>query len=131
MTPDDLSEARKFIPKPQIGDEGEQLAPDNRALEEALQLGRGLPKRDLKKEAEERDYDRGQRFRDHFERLAIWGMYAVAATILIIGSVWLLHLVIAPTVRWLGKDDLSHLQSIITGSVLAGVIVEHFRKRLT
>jgi hypothetical protein len=96
--------------------------------EEAFSLGRGLSKRDLAKEADEAEHDRSERFRDHFEWLAIRGLYLGAFAIFAGGAVWFWH-VITPW-HFLDPDQLSHLQNLVTGGVLVSVGTSYMKKRL-
>lgn len=96
--------------------------------EEALSLGRGLSKRDLAKEADEAEHDRSERFRNHFERVAIGGLYIGAVALLAGASVWFWH-IITPW-HFLDPDQLSHLQNLVTGGVLVSVGTNYMKKRL-
>lgn len=96
--------------------------------EEALSLGRGLSKRDLAKEANEAEHDRSERFRNHFERIATWGLYLGAIAILAAAGVWFWH-IITPW-HFLEPDQLSHLQNLVTGGVLVSVGTNYMKKRL-
>jgi hypothetical protein len=101
------------------------------AQAEAAQLSEGLTKDELEKRAEVAEHGRTERFRDHFERLAIFALWVSAIAIALVGSVWLLHMVLPCRYRWLSTEDLSHIQSIVTTGLLVGVIGNHFRKRLS
>lgn len=96
--------------------------------EEAISLGRGLSKRDLAKEADEAEHDRSERFRDHFERVAVCGLYLGAIAILGAAGVWFWHIV----TPWdfLSQSQLEHLQSLVTGGVLVSVGTSYMKKRL-
>jgi hypothetical protein len=96
--------------------------------EEALSLGRGLSKRDLAKEADEAEHDRSERFRNHFERVATWGLYIGALVILLAVIAWFWH-IITPW-HFLDPDQLSHLQNLVTGGVLVSVGTNYMKKRL-
>lgn len=96
--------------------------------EEALSLGRGLSKRDLAKEADEAEHDRSERFRDHFERVAICGLYTGAIALLAGAGVWFWHIV-TPW-HFLNSDQLAHLQNLVTGGVLVSVGTSYMKKRL-
>jgi hypothetical protein len=73
--------AAKHIPRlraEEVAAETSPVGQTDLGLEEALSLGRGLSKRDLRKEADEAEHDRSERFRDHFEWIAIRALYAGA-----------------------------------------------------
>jgi hypothetical protein len=103
---------------------------DGRAAAEASQLASGKTAEELARATAEREHARGQRFRDHFEWLAIGGMWAFAFVLLTIGGTWLWHLLTPDSWHWLDPEALSRVQNIFTGGVLAGVVADHFRKRL-
>lgn len=65
-----------------------------------------------------------------FENLAIVALWLSAVVIAACGLIWLAHMVLPEKWRWLAKDDVSHLQSIVTAGLLVGVIGNHFKKRL-
>lgn len=101
-----------------------------KAFLEAASLSAGKSPDQLASDAAFKEHDRNQRFRDHFEMLAIFALWASAFAICGIGAVWAWHLVAAPRLRWLSTEDISHLQSIVTAGLLVGVIGNHFKKRL-
>lgn len=100
------------------------------AAAEARQIASGLPADELARQARELEHGRTQRFRNHFEILIIGGMYSFAITLAVIGATWLWHLITPEQLHWLKSDALAHVQNIFTGGILAGVIAEHFKKRL-
>lgn len=59
---------KRIPPQPKAPPEPLAASGPDPAEEEAKQLSRGLDRRDLKKEADEADHDRSQKFKDHFER---------------------------------------------------------------
>tara|TARA_R110002072_G_scaffold18767_3_gene69872 strand:+ start:870 stop:1244 length:375 start_codon:yes stop_codon:yes gene_type:complete len=116
----------KVIDVPDIG-AGENES-DDLAQKEALSLSRGLPERDLKKEAEEADHDRGERFKGHLDNIAIVLMYVIAAALIIAGVVWFWH-IITPC-HFLPPEQLSVLQNMLTGGVLVSGGAAYVKKRL-
>jgi hypothetical protein len=98
---------------------------------EAKQLSRGLSVRDLKKESEEAEHDRNQRFKGHFEWIALGAMWGISIAIALIGVTWLWHMLTPYPCHWLKDDQLERIQNIFAGVVLAGLLADHFRKRLS
>jgi hypothetical protein len=139
-TPD---EPRRIVPEPSP-DETAPRADDSNdpAIKEALQLSSGKTAKELEEEALKREHERDQKFRDHFELLAIAAMYVLFASLCVFGFVWVLHMILPeqcqPTCwwhvccvrRWLTSDQVTILQDIITGGVIGGLLADHFRKRL-
>lgn len=121
----------KHIPRIPTAELAADVSPEGApdlGLEEAVSLGRGLSKRDLAKEADEAEHDRSERFRNHFERVAIWGLYLGALALLAGSGVWFWHIV-TPW-HFLEPDQLSHLQNLVTGGVLVSVGTNYMKKRL-
>lgn len=101
---------------------------DDLGAAEAFSLGRGLPERDLKREVDENDHDRNERFKRHFDNIGIAALYAAASALAVSGVVWFWH-IITPW-HFLNADQLSHLQNLLTGGVLVSVGTTYLKKRL-
>lgn len=108
--------------------EGEPIGDDDQGQAEALSLGRGLPARDLRREADESEHDRNERFKKHFDNVGVAGLYVAAIALFLAGGVWFWH-VLTPC-HFLTPDQLSHLQNLLTGGVLVSVGTSYLRKRL-
>ena len=100
------------------------------ALLEAKQLSSGRSTDELKKDAEQREHYRNQRFRDRFETLVMWGMNAAFVAILAMGAVWVWHLITPENWQWLTEQQIDHIQGMVTGGVIAVVVGDHFKRRL-
>jgi hypothetical protein len=100
------------------------------ANDEAKQLASGRNVGDLKKEAEANEHKRDQKFRDHFERLAIVGLWLGAIFAGLVGVTWLFHVLTPVSCHWLTSEELSKLQNIFTGGVLVSAAGDHWRKRM-
>jgi hypothetical protein len=101
-----------------------------KAWAEAEQLSRNATPEQLERDAAEREHNRNQRFRHHFELIAIVALWIAAIAITSVGGVWLWHMAAPVGLRWLKDEDVSHLQSIMTAGLLVGVIGNHFKKRM-
>lgn len=142
MAEGDAQEERKTLPAGEIQQANPPPPQEDDALREAAQIGGGRPIRDLKKEAEERDHERGENFRDSFEKLAIWTMYAIFGSMALLGIVWLIHTVFPEKCsaavnvfglqlcRWLIPEQVIIIQDILTGGIIAGLIAEHIKRRM-
>lgn len=128
VTPRGISKSIPRLPDEEDAADLSPVGAEDLGAEEALSLGRGLTKRDLKKEADEAEHDRSERFRDHFEWIATRGLYVVAFMILLGGGVWFWHIV-TPW-HFLTANQLSHLQNLVTGGVLVSVGTSWMKKRL-
>lgn len=125
------------VPTPQIPGlpPTELAASSNRAsrkkaLAEEESLSQNATPEELQKDADRREHHRNQRFRHHFELIAIGALYVAALAVTGVGAVWLWHMSAPPCWRWLNSEDVSHLQSIMTAGLLVGVIGNHFKKRI-
>lgn len=105
-------------------------ASNEQAFAELEQLSRNASPEELQRDAERREHTRNQRFRQHFEDIAICALWLAALAITLVGGVWLWHMAAPLKLRWLSSEDVSHLQSIMTAGLLVGVIGNHFKKRL-
>lgn len=113
---------------PILGEDDQPTNGDDLGSAEALSLSRGLPARDLRREADEADHDRNERFKGHFDTIGICALYAAAFALLISGAVWFWHIV-TPW-HFLNPDQLGHLQNLLTGGVLVSVGTSYMKKRL-
>jgi hypothetical protein len=94
-------------------------------------LSENLSPDELAKQAQRAEHGRSQRFKNHFELMAIGALWLSAGAIAIIGAIWIAHMIFPAKWRWLTTEDISHLQSIATAGLLVGVIGNHFKKRLS
>ncbi len=113
---------------PILGEDDQPTNGDDLGSAEALSLSRGLPARDLRREADEADHDRNERFKGHFDTIGIIALYVVAAALLVAGAVWFWH-VVTPW-HFLNSDQLGHLQNLLTGGVLVSFATSYMKKRL-
>jgi hypothetical protein len=113
---------------PEIAESDAPANNDDLGAAEALSLGRGLPARDLRREADESEHDRSERFKGHFDRIGICGLYVIASAVIVAAAFWFWHLV----TPWgfLTPEQLSHLQNLLTGGVLVSVGTSYMKKRL-
>jgi len=100
------------------------------AQQEAASLSSGLSRKQLEERAEIAEHGRSERFRNHFENLAIVTLWIAALSVIGLAIVWFWHLIMPSSYRWLNTEDISHIQSIVTAGLLVGVIGKHFKKRL-
>jgi hypothetical protein len=97
---------------------------------EAKQLGRGLSVRDLKAEATESEHGRAERFKNHFEFIALAAMWGVSFVAAAFGFTWFWHVITPDKWHWLQPDQVEKIQNIFAGVILAGVLGDHFKRRL-
>ena len=125
---------RILIPRPPVAAEvaAANLDPESGDLarKEEAAVFAGLTRAQMAERAVRAEADRNEKFRDHFERLAIASLWMAAGTISIVGLIWLAHMVLPTGWRWLSTEDLSHIQSIVTAGLLVGLVGNHFKKRL-
>lgn len=127
--PEDLE-----VPGPTIEDE-KVLEPrpfdgNDSGTQEAVQLTQGKTARQLKKDADQKEHDRAQAFKDHFEHIAIWYLWS-AAVVLFLAGLSLAWNMLAPEAwHYLSEAQVTKLQTLLTGGVLVGVLSSHFKKRI-
>lgn len=105
--------------------------PNDSAIEEAKLFELGLDEEDIKKRANEREHRRNELFRDHFENIAIAFLYLIAFLFFAVGFSWFWHLLTPGSWHYLSTDQVSKLQNIVTGGILASIAAGHIKKRLT
>lgn len=129
----DAPTQRKSLPEPPP-EEMAALQPlpgkTNGGREEEKFLDRGLEIDELEHEAQVAEYNRSKKFRNHFEWLALRTMDALFAMLGILGTVWVLHLILPEKRRWLTPDQVIIIQDILTGGLIAGLLADHFKRRM-
>lgn len=118
------------VPSLSIEEEGIVQGDDSKSAKEALELSSGLPEREIKKRALEAEAKRTEKFRDHFEGLAVWSLYLIWGFLVLVGIVWAYHLIVPPCWPRLPEDQVRNLQAIITGGFLAGIAGGFLKRRL-
>lgn len=84
----------------------------------------------LARHAEMNDRNRSEKFKDHFERIALVALYLLAVLTGVLGAIWAWHIIMPSSVRWLGDVDVSRIQHILTGGALLSLLGDQFRRRL-
>ena len=103
---------------------------DAKSTQEAKQLSSGKTEVELRREAAVREAGRTEKFRDHFEFLAVATLYFSWIIFAILGITWVYHLVALPSWYHLPEEQLKQIHAIITGGILAGIAGGHMKKRL-
>ena len=109
--------------------EGEPSS-DDQAIHETEQLSSGWSLDDLKSAAVRGEHDRTETFRNHFEIIAIVGMYLVAGLVFSSVLVWFWHILMPQKWHYLNSDQISAIQNLATGGLIVGIVLGHVRKRL-
>lgn len=130
MTEKEAKRSEKKLPPLSEQEKAAIDSDDVQSREEAKQLGSGLSSDEIQRQAEEAEAGRTERFRDHYENLAIVTLYIVWGALIIIGLAWLYHLIASPSWPRLPDEQVNQLQNIVTGGVLAGLAGGHLKKRL-
>lgn len=103
---------------------------DSKAAQESEQFASGKSRDELAREAARAEHHRDQRFKRHFECLALIALWVMSGSLLLIGLFWLFHLLTPTTWHWLSELQLRDLRTLLTGGLVIGVLTDHFRKRL-
>lgn len=129
-TGDPVTQTTKEIPKLLPPEEAAIASEDRRAEQEAAQLASGRSTEDLQKEALHNEHARNEEFRDLFNRLVKWGMVIAFLIAMLFSLSWAWHLITPTSWHWLSEEEISHIQNIVTGGVLASLVGDHFKRRL-
>lgn len=100
------------------------------SAEEAKQFSSGLSTKELKDRAYRNEADRTEYFRDHFERLSVITLYVAWVLLLLAGIFWAYHLILPKSWHFLDPDQSDKIQTLLTGSILAGITRGHTKRRL-
>lgn len=130
---------RKMIPlsAPTVEVERAGNPADGRADKETQQIGSGASIPDLEGEARANEHRRNQKFRDHFELIFLLLLYALFACFIVLGAVWVLHMVLPEKAAtswrphgWLSKEQLDNISGLLAGGVIAGLVADHVKRRV-
>ncbi|MDP2009168.1 MAG: hypothetical protein Q8K11_03225 [Phenylobacterium sp.] len=103
---------------------------DERSRKETEQFKSGDTEEQLKANSRVNEHGRTERFKDHFESLARIGITVAFGASIVLGVIWVWHIVSPAEWRWLQDKELEHLQNLITGGVLASLASDLFKRRL-
>ncbi|MCA8901833.1 MAG: hypothetical protein KDA53_11335 [Hyphomonas sp.] len=104
---------------------------DDLSDKEVQQLTRNISVEDLKREAIKSEHNRSEDFKKHFGVITVAALYVMAFGVLIFAATWMWHIIVPPCLHWLDEAQLSKIQNIFTGGILAGLIADQFRKRMS
>lgn len=102
---------------------------DDTARREQVGVAAGLTERELEEAARRGEARRKERFRNVFEVLILLGTGAVGLGLLLVGVVYVLHLLLPEGWHWLTEEQQGELLNVLTGG-LAGLAAAQIRKRL-
>lgn len=125
---DDATKPQKpvRVPSPKLSDASDR---DDDSAKEAQLLASGKSVTEIKREAKVREFDRTETFKDHFERIAVVGLYVASTALLLVGIALFAHMLLPLGWHWLESDQQANLKSVFTGGALAGIVATHLRKR--
>ena len=103
---------------------------DRRATSEEIQLSSGKSYEVIHSEIIAAEARRIERFRNNYEILFIVTVYLVWLSLVIVGLIWLYHLIAPPGLPRLPDAQVNTIQSIVTASVLSGMASRRLKKRL-
>ena len=96
-------------------------------IAETAVVASGRSVAELRAEVRANRHVRDERFRDNFDLLLIWALWASAAGIAAMALVWALHMC---GLRWLDANAFDKLQSFVLGGVITGVLGRQLEKRV-
>lgn len=105
-----------------------RIADAEGGTKEARQIALGLPEDELRRLAATGEHHRNEKFRNHFERIALCSLWAAWVVIIVLAGTWLWH-VVTP-LHWLPPESVDRIQTLVTGGVIAGIAGGHIKRRL-
>lgn len=90
----------------------------------------GKSAEEIKKKAEEAEAERTEQFRDHFEKIIVFGVYSAAAFFALVCLCWTFNIILPDRWRWLTDAEISKLQGFVTGGVIASTALGQIKKRI-
>lgn len=125
-------EALKRVPNLSPGDVpgGNPVAALDCGYREANLLGNNLTAEEISAISANNEHHRTENFRNHFELIAVCGLWAFAIIMFLVGLTWFYHLITPSDWHWLSDGSVTRIQNIMTGSVLAAVAGGHLKRRL-
>lgn len=126
--PLDLAEAEardlaKGVFEPDVAAPSDQLAKI-----EAAALGSN---EDLDSDGKKKEHGRHQRFQEHANNVVVGLLWTVAFFTLIGMSVYVWHLVMPQSVRWLSDTSLDSIRTLLTGVLFSSAMSGYVNKRMT
>lgn len=106
-----------------------QIATDA-ASKEAVQLGSGLSDDEIRRLAAGGEHRRSERFKDHFEYLAVTALWLGGLAVLGMAGTLIFHLLCHNDWRWISEHQQDKLEYLVAGGVVSGVVTAHLRKRI-
>jgi len=104
-------------------------SPNDLAVQEARVMSGGMSFEELQADAKKSEHSRNEKFKDHLEKIVLWGLYVTAFGTGTFAIIWGLHVILPEKWHWLDHTQLESMQNLLTGGVLAGLVGDHFRKR--
>ena len=132
MTPaaEDSEKVIPGLPRAEAAAARNPTGADDSGTREARSLAQGKTADELKEQAAKSEHDRSERFRDHFERIAICCLWIVFGIFVLVGLTWIWHLLMPACAHWLSVDQVQKLQNIVTGGLLVSIAGGHLKRRL-
>lgn len=127
---EDENNPKKIPPLSEQEKAAVENAGDAGSTAETKQIASGQTADKLKQQAQVNEAGRTEKFRDHFEFLALITLYLAWTLFLVIGTVWAYHLVAPPGWCRLPNEQIGHIQSILAGGVIASIATGHMKRRL-
>ncbi|MGU3399131.1 hypothetical protein ACLBWS_05220 [Brucellaceae bacterium D45D] len=99
-------------------------------VKEANLLGNDLDEDQIRRRSATNEHKRSENFKNHFERIALCGMWTVASIAAVLTVLLVYHLIMPTSCHWLTPNQTDKIWSFLSGGVIASVATGHFKKRL-
>lgn len=105
-------------------------ANDDDAIKEAKQLTEGKTAEQIATEAAQNEHERNEKFRNHFEKMAVVALWIAFLILVLMVMSWVSHILLPSCYHWLTTEQLAKVQNLVTGGVVASLAVGHLKKRI-
>lgn len=106
----------------------ETPSPDSLAKREAVALAGN---EDLDADGKKKEHGRHQRFQEHANKVALLLLWVVAGFTFIGMGIYVWHLVAPDEVRWLSKESLDSIRTLLTGVLFSSAMSGYVNKRMS
>jgi len=100
-----------------------------KAEAETAMFNAGAPVGEWKKDADEREHKRNQKFRDAFEDLIIFVVKWTVRGFMAMALVWALNIALGRW-SWLNEDQMRDLKDLLAGGLIIALVSDHIKRRM-
>jgi len=106
------------------------VSDDDSSSEETDLLGSGLSEDKIAALARQAEHHRNEKFKNHFEKIALVALWMAAILFASLFIVWAWHTLLPIKYHWLSTPQMDSIKAILFGGIVSSVAMGHFRRRL-